>query len=460
MIIRIFLFLFLLNISTTQAEVDLKNGNFFYSWTDLELSTKEIFWQMQRSYNSRVNRVGYFGQGWCSPLESKLTIVNENTISIQNCGSGESVVYTGTGEQWTYASQTINLVDDMYVVKVKGVTQLQFNKSGDLDAFWLRDEKAKIKYLNGKLNRLESPAGNLVFTLDSEGKISLIKSDSGKKVSYEYQGSNLISVVNEWSNTFQYEYDKLGNMITAIWPDKTKMKMSYDSSRDWVTSVTDRDQCAEKYEFASKKQGSELKVTSHVDRRCNKKEKNQKTYEFVFSKNSVIKKVKLSYGSNWKEINYNLLGKPEKVVDSNGENISFSYDAFGNLTQKKSKSNSTDYVLNSNKQIVQIKNSRNSLSLEYDERGRVSKINLTEKSQKKVEALSLSYVNTSEKIKSLELQNGGQLFYSYDQNGNLEATKLAPNENRDELDLQSDVNRIYGVYTTLTDESSVLGGLE
>ncbi len=129
MIIHIFVFLSLLSLDL-RADVDLKNGNFFYSWIDAEISSKNFFWQMQRSYNSRVNRVGYFGQGWCSPLETKLTrsVEPSKTIEIQNCGSGEIVVYQPDGSEWKSGDQVISFNDDFYILKVKGITQLQFNK--------------------------------------------------------------------------------------------------------------------------------------------------------------------------------------------------------------------------------------------------------------------------------------------------------------------------------------------
>lgn len=451
MYIRIFILLFSLLSFSAFGDVDLKNGNFFYSWIDAELASKNFFWQLQRTYNSRENRVGYFGHGWCSPLETKLTVdeKGKNTIRIQNCGSGESVVYSKDSNLWKNGDQTITIMDEMYVVKVKGITHLQFNQKGDLDAFWLRDEKAKLKYTSGKLSRIETAAGALNFTFDEDGKVSEIATDGGTSIKYTYSGNDLSSVTNIWNNDFSYTYDKFGNMTSAAWPDKTSIKLAYNARKDWVTSLTDRDGCSEKYRYESKKSGSDTKISSSVHRTCGKKSREDKAVEIVYDNSNNIKNIKQSVGHQWKEIAYNSFSKPAKISDYTGVTIQFDYDKDGNLIQKKNGNEKTQFVLNDKKQVSQVISSNSILNLEYDERGRVNKVN----------DLKISYVDQSEKLKTLELSGSGQINYTYDSEGRVSETSFKT-KNISETDLQININRIYGTYTTLTDESALYGGLD
>lgn len=443
----------------SHADVDLKNGNFFFSWVDSEISTKNFFWQLQRSYNSRVNRVGYFGHGWCSPLESKLKIISPNELSIQNCGSGEITTFTGGMDQWRYQDQIITQVENVYALKVKGVTQLQFNKDGDLEAFFLRDEKAKLKYSQGKLTRLESSAGNLFFQTDDNGKISEIKLDSGKKIIYSYKGDNLISVLNQWGNLFSYEYDQSGNMLLAKWPDKTIIKLTYSNDRDWVTSMVDRDKCKEKYDYKIKKIGKQSQVSSKINRSCGDNQTSVKIAEMIFDPNNQLKKVKQTYRNQWHEIEYADNGKPLRVKNSSGLKSEFEYDTKGNLISKTNGQMSIRYTLNDKYQINQITSGKTNLKLDYDDRGRINKIVSSDSSNDMdfgSDELILSYVDHSEKLKVIELNGQGRIIYSYDSLGQIVDTQIQNGREKNES-VQAQINRIYGMYTMLTDESAIYG---
>lgn len=449
-----FVLLSLLNWNCS-AEVDLKNGNFFYSWVDAQLSSKNFFWELQRSYNSRVDRVGYFGQGWCSPLETKLTKFTK-TIEIQNCGSGETVVYQDDKGQWIHGDQVISLVDAMYVLKVKGVTQLQFNQNGDLDAFWLRDEKAKLKYLDGHLSRIETTAGTFSFTFDESSKIIELNLGSGKTVKYTYQGNNLVSVHNAWGNKFFYQYDQFGNMTLAQWPDKTVLKLHYDTRRDWITRLIDRDGCSEHYSYASKKISDTLKVTSTAQRSCKNKHFDKKIIEIVFDKQNKLKNIKQMIAGTWKQIEYTDLGKPKKITDNSGLKQQFDYDKNGSLILKTDGTEKSQYALNKKKQVIQINTSQTILKLEYDDRGRVVKVVANQHHVSK--ELLISYIDLSERLKTLEIKGSGRITYSYDNNGNLENTTLKA-AHANQTDFEIDINRIYGLYSLLTDEAAIYGGL-
>ena len=69
--------------------VNLKNGNFYISYTDLNTTTIEFaFDDFVRTYNSKSNEVGNFGYGWGSPWETKLYFLPDGYIIVQEHGAG------------------------------------------------------------------------------------------------------------------------------------------------------------------------------------------------------------------------------------------------------------------------------------------------------------------------------------------------------------------------------------
>ncbi len=73
--------------------VDMKNGNYTFSETDLSLPGTGYFIRVHRTYNSRNLFNGMFGFGWCTDFETSVEKTAENNIKVTECGGGQEVTY-------------------------------------------------------------------------------------------------------------------------------------------------------------------------------------------------------------------------------------------------------------------------------------------------------------------------------------------------------------------------------
>ena len=76
------------------AGVNLKNGNYYVSYTDVSMSTYiSAFEDITRTYNSKSTEIGIFGYGWGSDIETRLFAYPDGTILIKENGSGANTYY-------------------------------------------------------------------------------------------------------------------------------------------------------------------------------------------------------------------------------------------------------------------------------------------------------------------------------------------------------------------------------
>ncbi|GAA4282172.1 DUF6531 domain-containing protein [Gaetbulibacter aestuarii] len=88
-------FTFLALHLTAFAGVNLKNGNFYISYTDLsQISPYTAFKDITRTYNSKATRIGLFGYGWGVEFQTHLYAYPDGTVVIQEHGSGGRTMYT------------------------------------------------------------------------------------------------------------------------------------------------------------------------------------------------------------------------------------------------------------------------------------------------------------------------------------------------------------------------------
>jgi hypothetical protein len=70
------------------AGVNSKNGNFYISYTDVDIDGLEI----TRTFNSKSTKTGQYGKGWASQMETKLTRV-PGGFNIRHHGGGSSTQF-------------------------------------------------------------------------------------------------------------------------------------------------------------------------------------------------------------------------------------------------------------------------------------------------------------------------------------------------------------------------------
>src|SRR4051812_48574640 len=77
----------LLGIRPAGAAVNIRNGNFYMSYTDIEYSGG-FEPQIERVYNSKTPFKGMFGWGWGSLYELHLELMPEGAIIVTEYGGG------------------------------------------------------------------------------------------------------------------------------------------------------------------------------------------------------------------------------------------------------------------------------------------------------------------------------------------------------------------------------------
>ncbi|MEJ8817420.1 DUF6531 domain-containing protein [Lacibacter sp. H407] len=102
------LFVLLLFIATSAtAGVNIKNGNFYISYSDHDL-TKFNGFEIMRTYNSKSTDKGLFGFGWGSEIETRLYIIGDGHILIKEFGSGAPNQFSPGEEDETRITDCIN----------------------------------------------------------------------------------------------------------------------------------------------------------------------------------------------------------------------------------------------------------------------------------------------------------------------------------------------------------------
>ena len=76
------------------AGVNLKNGNFYISYTDIVVPGGGLDLEMTRTYNSKATDKGWFGLGWGSDFETHLVVSADGSVIIHENGSGALTRFT------------------------------------------------------------------------------------------------------------------------------------------------------------------------------------------------------------------------------------------------------------------------------------------------------------------------------------------------------------------------------
>jgi YD repeat-containing protein len=299
-------------VSTGQAGVNYKNGNFYISYTDIVVPGGGKKLEITRTYNSKSTEVGWFGFGWGSEFETRLEVSADGSIMVHEHGSGSKTRFTPKTAIDPVAAST-KIVNEMkkktalsekaaseLIQKLAGnaelrhtyaqnfgvqstvapgsvlfssdrgpqelhVTKEGFRRShsdGRQDYFNNDGQLVKISdksgyvvgftYKNGQLESIkDSQAKQIFFSWYPDGLVKEIWSAGDRKAEYKYQDQDLVYTKDIGDNVYEYGYDKSHNMTEIRYSDKTKLKIAYDPKTFFATEVVDRNNESTKYEYGS-----------------------------------------------------------------------------------------------------------------------------------------------------------------------------------------------------------------
>lgn len=298
--------------SFAQAGVNLKNGNFYISYTDIVVPGGGKKLEITRTYNSKSTEVGWFGFGWGSEFETRLEVSADGSIIVHEHGSGAKTRFTpktaidpiaastkivnemkkktalsekaageliqklasnaelrhtyaqNFGVQATVAPNTVLYSNDRGPQELKVLKEGYSRSHGDgrVDLFTTDGKLVKItdksgyfvgfSYKDGKLDSIkDSQAKQIFFSWYPGGLVKEIWSAGDKKALYKFQDQDLVYSKDVGDNVYEFGYDKSHNLNSISYADKTKMKLVYDPKTFFVTQVSDRNGEVTKYQYGS-----------------------------------------------------------------------------------------------------------------------------------------------------------------------------------------------------------------
>jgi YD repeat-containing protein len=266
------------------AGVNLKNGNFYISYTDIVVPGGGKQLEITRTYNSKSTSVGWFGFGWGNLYETKLSPSPDGCVVITEHGSGgktrfcpknavdpvaasnkiiEAMRKKSPMTETTAASllERLKTNADLRHAYAKNFgikselaagTKLYSNDRGiqsvavTKEGYERESNDGKVEYFDnvGNLTKMkekngysiefvyknqqlfsikDSQAKQIFFAWNSNGMISELWSSGEAKATFKYDGQNLVYSQDVAGNAYQFVYDKNHNLTKIVYnPNRAK----------------------------------------------------------------------------------------------------------------------------------------------------------------------------------------------------------------------------------------------
>ncbi len=321
--------------------VNLKNGNFYITYTDIIVPGGDHDLEVTRTYNSKTIENGWFGFGWGSLYETKLVVSADGSVIVIENGSGAQTRFVPK-EAVNVESASKKIVEAMkkkdpmsptatqalitrlnndaevrqayskkYNVETKladgttlysndrGIQTIikekdgykRSNTDGRTDFFDNEGKLSKITDKNGYAISFEYK-GNLVYAIKDtqakqiilewypDGKIKSASSAGDKKTSYTYDAKgNLTQSVDVGGNSYKYDYDGNHNLTTVTYVDNTKMQIKYDKN-SFAIEVIERLGESTKYKYENNPKNPDLHYWTTVTKKPTDSPESSSRYEY------------------------------------------------------------------------------------------------------------------------------------------------------------------------------------
>ena len=322
------------------AIVDTRSAGYSKTFTDF--TTKDLGYplEIKRTYNSRSLYNGLFGFGWCSNLETRLSVLPDGMIKVVECGGGMEILYHPKGKTPDVTSY-VNIIlkklkerkvkmskkalkklksdllksqnlraNFLSALEIKGQAEkgLKYYAQGRVKEYVVFTSRGYTRHLPNGLKESFNKEGRLIQSSNRNGKIEIawnpkqiqIMDDRGRRLildlnrktgkakkaiynkktvaSYTHKGQDLVKAVNS-EGAFAHRYDSLHNLIKNTYPDKTTEELKYNLKKDWVIGFKDRRNCNEKYDYGVNQKNPDH-YFSTVEKICGRKIVNKSKYEF------------------------------------------------------------------------------------------------------------------------------------------------------------------------------------
>ncbi|HET9061022.1 MAG TPA: DUF6531 domain-containing protein [Acidimicrobiales bacterium] len=327
--------------------VNVVDGNFVDSETDLSFPSSVFGMDWSRTYNSLDPSTGALGTGWSLSEEPSISATPSLT------GTAGTVVFTqGDGRQFDFepvagggfsrpAGLYANLVanaDGTYSLDYSNGEVDNFNTSGQLSSKAdAGGDTVTYLYASGQLSSISSSQGPVLdLSYNAAGQLGAVSSSDGRKVTYSYSTSGSLSGVSNPTGGFEtFGDDASGRINSIVDPDgNTVVANTYDSQgrvvsqtvangrqtnysygTDGTTSVTDV-ASGQTSSFGFDHQGH---VTTETD-------PSGKSSTITYAPSGEMASVRQRDGSGSSQV-LNADGYPTSVTNADGAVTTYTYDS-------------------------------------------------------------------------------------------------------------------------------------
>jgi YD repeat-containing protein len=205
-------------------------------------------------------------------VQTHLAMVDARTIELIGCMNQTHLIYKkdddGFYRRKTFSSKVgpVQNLDDFITYR----NGIYFRQTG-MDAIEKFDSQGRLLFMD------DAKGATVTVEYDFKGRISQIKRSDGSRLqftysvatalgpefltklttinphapppmrtkilNYRYRQDDLVSVADERKVETRFTYDTFHNLIDVHYPDQTSEHISYDTEKDQVTAIKERDGC-------------------------------------------------------------------------------------------------------------------------------------------------------------------------------------------------------------------------
>lgn len=308
--------------------VNLKNGNFYITYTDIVVPGGDHDLEVTRTYNSKSTDNGWFGFGWGSLYETKLMVSADGSVFVMENGSGAKTRFVPK-ESVNVESASMKIVEAMKKKEPMSDVAVQalikrLNSDAEVRQYYSKKYEIEtalpegtVLYSNDrgiqtivkeKTGYKRTNADGKTDYFDNDGKLVKISDKNGYAILFEYKGSQLYAIKDtqakqillEWypdgkiksasyagdkktsyaydtkgnltqstdvaGNVYKYDYDANHNLTQITYVDTTKMVVKYDKS-SFATEVIERNGESTKYKYESNPKNPDMHYWTTVTKK-------------------------------------------------------------------------------------------------------------------------------------------------------------------------------------------------
>ncbi len=215
------------------ASVETSTGALVVDETDLSFPSGLFGVEIERSYRSDREQVGWFGRGWATVYETTLTVNDQGGIVIDAPVGLGPIWAPEAPVAWAVAgTPSITEQDDTASLRWPTGEMWSFDREGRLAALSspygatvaiVRDPSS------GDVRIISSQGLALDLSMSSTGQVTQIAASDRRSNAYEYDGDQLISA-KAASGESSYRYNSDGRMVARTTPAGTVTSI-YDGGR-------------------------------------------------------------------------------------------------------------------------------------------------------------------------------------------------------------------------------------